>query len=163
MKEFLKKYLSEDQLGEIEKKYLANHQNEKGLPMHISKARLDEVLGKKKIAEDMLKELQDSSTADIQKAVKEAQDAAEKDKANMQKDFDITEAIYKAHGRNVKAIKALIDPSKKPSEEIEKLQKSDKYLFEDDIPGGTGKNTPGSDGAGGADKELAAMRAAVGV
>ena len=61
----------------------------------------------------------------------------------VKKDFEVTEAIYNAKGKNVKAIKALIDPSKPVAEELERIQKSDSYLFgssEGDIPGGTGKS-----------------------
>jgi cell pole-organizing protein PopZ len=173
MKDFLKKYLTEEQLVDLEKKYLAEHPEEKGLPMHISKGRLDEVLGKKKAAEEAqsaaekaLKELQEKTASDIQAAVKAAQDAAEADKQaaikTLQQDFAATEAIYKARGRNVKAIKALIDPTKKIEDEIARIRKSDSYLFDDDIPDGTGKNGSGG-GNQVADKELAAMRSAVGI
>lgn len=171
MKEFLKKYLTEEQLKEVETKYIADHPEAKGLPIHISKTRLDEVLTQKKAAEEKAAALQltiDNSASETEKKVAEAlkQAKVESDKHEqeaidaLKKDFGATEAIYAAHGRNVKAIKALIDPTKKIEEEIKRLQKSDSYLFDDDLPEGTGKK--GGD-EGKVDKELANMRQALGI
>ena len=173
MKDFLKKYLTEEQIRDVEGKYLADHPDAKGLPVYISKSRLDEVLGQKRTAEEsaasykkQFEELQGSVETQISTAVKKAQDdAAEHESAalaELKTGFTITEAIYKAKGRNVVAIKALIDPKKKIEEEIGRLQKSDPYLFEDDIPKGTGKDGADS-GVSSNQKELDMMRAAVGI
>ena len=175
MKEFLKKYLTEEQLSELETKYLAEHPESKGLPFHISKSRLDEVLGQKRELETgiaastaKIDELTKSQQEAIDKAVKEAQKAAQKEHdeaiAALQLDASISEAVYKNRGKNVKAIKALLDTTKPVEEEMARLVKDEPYLFAgaaDDIPGGTGKTGSG-DGAGN-DKELAAMRRAVGI
>lgn len=172
MKEFLKKYMSAEALIELENAYIAANEGAKGLPVYISKARLDEVLGQKKTAESKVAALEgEKSTWEtglqgkIDEAVKAATEALETEHAAalkaVQDGFAQSEAIYKAKGKNVKAIKALIDPAKKLDEEITRLQKSDPYLFEDDIPGGTGK--AGSDGGSKEDQMLSQMRAAVGI
>ena len=36
MKDFLKKYLTDDQIKDVEAKYLAEHPDAKGLPVYIS-------------------------------------------------------------------------------------------------------------------------------
>lgn len=179
MKEFLKKYMTEEQLQAFEEAYKAANPESKGLPVYISKSRLDEVLGKQHAAEaevsslktqieTMTKENKTATDDAITKAIEEATAKVKTEyeaKLIAQKtDFDTTEAIYKAHGRNVKAIKALIDETKPIAEEIERLQKDEPYLFvkpNDDIPGGTGKK--GDDAETKNEKELAAMRRAVGL
>lgn len=172
MKEFLKKYMTPEALTELENAYVAANEGAKGLPVYISKARLDDVLGQKKAAEGKVATLEAEKSnwesglqSKIDEAVKAATDALKTEHAaalkTVQDGFAQSEAIYKARGKNVTAIKALIDPTKKLDEEIVRIQKSDPYLFEDDIPGGTGKDSGG--GSGGEDKALAQMRAAVGI
>ena len=172
MKEFLKKYMTPEALTDLENAYVAANEGAKGLPVHISKARLDEVLGQKKTAEGKVATLEAEKgtwesglQGKIDEAVKTATDTLKAEHAaalkTAQDDFARSEAIYKAKGKNVTAIKALIDPAKKLEDEIVRIQKSDPYLFEDDIPGGTGKD--GSDNDGSEDKALAQMRAAVGI
>lgn len=172
MKEFLKKYLTSEELTALEQKYIADRPEEKSLPIHISKARLDEILGKKKAAEDdaaaskaALETTNKEVEARVAKAIKEAVDAAgvEHSKAleAVKQDFATTELIYKARGRNVVAIKALIDTTKKADDEIKRLQKETPYLFEDDIPEGTGKQ--GDDTSKKQDAQTAQMRAAIGL
>lgn len=174
MKNFLKKYMSEDALKDVEAKYIAEHPGATGLPTHIGKSRLDEVIGQRDAAntakqqsDAALAAAQAAQEAAIQKAVAEANAAKDGEIEALKNDFAVTEAIYGAKGRNVKAIKALIDPSKKVEEEIARLKKDEAYLFHsdsptDDIPGGTGKSgTEG--GKGSTDAELAQMRKAVGI
>lgn len=172
MKEFLKKYMTPEALADLETAYNAANEGAKGLPVYISKTRLDEVLGQKKDAEGKFKALEieksnweSSLQSKIDEAVKTATEALKTEHATAlkaaQDGFAQSEAIYKAKGKNVTAIKALIDPAKKLEDEIVRIQKSDPYLFEDDIPGGTGKD--GSDNDGSEDKALAQMRAAVGI
>ena len=83
MKDFLKKYLTEDQIKDVETKYLAEHPDAKGLPVYISKSRLDEVLGQKRTAEEsaasfkkQFEDLQGSIETQVSNAVKKAQDDA---------------------------------------------------------------------------------------
>lgn len=175
MKEFLKKFLSEEQMKVVEDAYKAANPDSKGLPVYISKSRLDEVLTKQHAAESekdaLTKQLEDYKSGmqkQIDDAVKVAMDNAkvEQEKAlkDQKNEFDITEAIYKAQGRNVTAIKSLIDRKAPIADEIKRLQKEEPYLFvksSDSIPEGTGKN--GSDEASKTTKELEAMRRAVGL
>lgn len=167
MKEFLKKYMTPEEITALEQKYIANHPEAKTLPIYISKARLDEVLGQKKTAEEdaathkaALETAQGEIETKIAEAVKLAGVEHSKEIEKLKTDFSITETIFKAKGKNVTAIKALVDPTKKADEEIKRIQKSDPYLFEDDIPGGTGKQ--GVDG-GGDDAQTQQMRAALGI
>lgn len=173
MKEFLKKYMSAEALTELETAYVTANEGAKGLPVYVSKARLDEVLGQKRTAEGEVATLKEEKAAwesglqgKIDAAVKTATDTLKSEHAaalkTVQDGFAQSEAIYKARGKNVTAIKALIDPAKKLEDEIVRIQKSDPYLFEDDIPGGTGKDG-GNGGASGEDAALAQMRAAVGI
>jgi DNA-binding transcriptional MerR regulator len=175
MKKFLQKYgVSEEVLTALLEAYKKEHPEATELPEYIGKSRFDEVNKKlkdseKKVAdlEKQVGDLTSSSQSAIEAAVKKATDEltathkAEVDK--LTKDHSIEVAIMAAKGRNVKAIKALIDPEKKVEDEIARLQKDEAYLFgaEDDIPGGTGKN--GNSGTTSSDKELNAMRDAVGV
>lgn len=174
MKDFLKKYLTEEQLTELENKYKEANPEAKGLPIYISKTRLDEVLAKQHAAEnerDTLKTeietLKTSNQQAIDDAVKAANEAAEALKTQaleaQKKDFDVTEEIYKLQGKNVIAIKALMDKEKPYKEELARIQKEAPYLFTkvtDDIPEGTGKKTTAENSK---EKELEAMRKAVGL
>ena len=186
MKNFLKSIgVSDEVISDITAKYVEKHKSEATppteLPVHISKGRLDEVLGKHKSAEEALaaekkaheetlktlKGLQDGAGDETKKAVEAAQKEWEKthkaEIETLQKDYALTDAIRDAKGRNIKAIKALIDPSKDVAEQLKALKESDKYLFKDvgGIPPGTGKNNPGQPGSN--EAELAAMRKAVGL
>lgn len=175
MKKFLEKFMSAEKVKEIEDEYIKSNPGASGLPTYVGKERLDEVLTKQHTAEasvaDLTKQLEGAQKENqkaIDKAVKEASDLAAKHESDalalQKKDFDFTEAIYAAKGKNVKAIKALIDPSKDAAKEIARVQQSDPYLFDapsDHVPPGTGKAGAGSDGA--ASKETDAMRQAVGL
>lgn len=164
MKEFLKKYLSKEQIEELEKAYIADNPDSKGLPVYISKGRLDEVLGQKRTIEKNYEDLKSSIETQLNEAVQKAKAEAEAHEKQaleeVTKSYNINEAILQAKGKNIKAIKALIDPTKDVKEEIARLQKSDSYLFEDDIPEGTGAYMKAQKQK---EKELEAMRAAVGV
>lgn len=181
MRKFLQKYgVSEEVLTALLEAYKKNgHADATDLPEYIGKSRFDEVNGKLKNSEKKVADLE-KQIADLQKggddaggddAVKaaitaketELKEAHQKEIDSIKRDYAMDTAILKAHGKNAKAIKALIDPEKKLEDEIARLQKDEAYLFEgeDDIPGGTGKK--GGDGGKSSDKELEAMRAAVGV
>lgn len=176
MKKFLQKYgVSEEVLTALLEAYKKDgHADATDLPEYIGKSRFDEVNGKLKTSEKKVADLE-KQIADLQKggddAVKaavaaketELKEAHQKEIDSIKRDYAMDTAILKAHGKNAKAIKALIDPEKKLEDEIARLQKDEAYLFEgeDDIPGGTGKK--GGDGGKSSDKELEAMRAAVGV
>lgn len=174
MKNFLKKYMSEEALSDVEAKYIAAHPGATELPTYISKARLDEVIGQKNAAETTrdqhaakIAEMETAHAAALKQATDTANASKDAEIESLKKDFAITEAIYGAKGRNVKAIKALIDPTKKVEEEIARLKKDEAYLFHsdnpaDDIPDGTGK-TGGNGGSDNNEQEVAQMRKAVGI
>ena len=173
MKNFLKKYMTEEALADVEAKYIAANAGATGLPTHIGKSRLDEVIGQRDAAntakqqsDAALAAAQKEHEAAIQKAVAEANAAKDGEIEALKKDFATTEAIFAAKGRNVKAIKALMDPNKKVEEELARLKKEEAYLFHsdspaDDIPSGTGKD--GVEKKGNNDAEVAQMRKAVGI
>lgn len=177
MKEFLKKYMSEEALKQLEDDYKKANPDAQGLPVYVGKKRLDEVLDKEKAAkaeaENLRKEnesLKQSNQAAIDEAVKkakaEAEDASKKALEAQKKEYETDNYILKEKGKNVKAIRALIDPEKKLEDEIARLKKDESYLFEipgdnDDLPGGTGKK--GADKTKEQEKELNAMRKAVGI
>lgn len=176
MKKFLQKYgVSDEVLTALLEAYKKDgHADATDLPEYIGKSRFDEVNGKLKTSEKKVTDLE-KQIADLQKGGDEAVKAAvtaketelkdlhQKEIDSIKRDYAMDTAILKAHGKNAKAIKALIDPEKKLEDEIARLQKDEAYLFdaEDDIPGGTGKK--GGDGGKSSDKELEAMRAAVGI
>ena len=176
MKKFLQKYgVSEEVLTALLEAYKKDgHADATDLPEYIGKTRFDEVNKKLKDSEKKVTDLE-KQIADLQKGGDEAVKAAvtaketelkdlhQKEIDSIKRDYAMDTAILKAHGKNAKAIKALIDPEKKLEDEIARLQKDEAYLFEteDDIPGGTGKK--GGDGGKSSDKELEAMRAAVGI
>ena len=175
MKKFLQKYgLSEEQLNAVLEAYKKDHPDAKELPEYIGKVRFDEVNTKLKDSEkkvsDLTKQLEEAnkgSQSAIDAAVKAKEDELTKafktEKDALVKEHSTEIAIMNAHGKNIKAIKALIDSEKPIEEELKRIQESDSYLFgsEDDIPGGTGKK--GGSAGDTTDKELQAMRAAVGV
>ena len=173
MKNFLKKYMSEEALSDVTAKYIAEHPGATELPTYISKSRLDEVIGKKDAAEQLanqhagkIKDMETAHAAALAAAKQEVTTAKDAEIEALKKDFSVTEAIYGAKGRSVKAIKALIDPDKKIEDEIARLKKDEAYLFHsddpnDDIPGGTGKD--GTGGKPNSDAEIAQMRKAVGI
>ena len=92
---------------------------------------------------------------------------ADKIKTNIELSKGINKMMAVAEGYpELKSNENFIDLSNKlfkVEDEIARLQKDEAYLFgtEDDIPGGTGKN--GNSGTTSSDKELNAMRDAVGV
>ncbi len=176
MKKFLQKYgVSEEVLTALLEAYKKDgHADATDLPEYIGKSRFDEVNRKLKTSEKKAADLE-KQIADLQKGGDEAVKAAvtaketelkdlhQKEIDSIKRDYAMDTAILKARGKNAKAIKALIDPEKKLEDEIARLQKDEAYLFEgeDDIPGGTGKK--GGDGGKSSEKELEAMRNAVGV
>lgn len=142
------------------------------------KAEIDKLKEQLQTATDSLKEFEGVDAEALNAKIKELTDAiAAKDKefadklSGMEFDKAIEAAISGAKGKNVKAIKALLDldalkASKDQSKDIEaaikSLQESDKYLFEDGEPINhpTG---PTGNGGGGDDEAAKALRAAMGL
>lgn len=174
MRKFLQKYgVDETTLNNILEAYKKDHPDATDLPEYIGKSRFDDVNKEKKALEkakaDLEKQVENlgaSNKSAIDEAVKKATEELttkyNSEKEALVKDHDADMAIMNAHGRNIKAIKALIDPDKKIDDEIARIRKSDAYLFGNDpLPPGTGKDSDG--GNPGDAKELEAMRNAVGV
>lgn len=177
MKEFLKKYLSGEELTKLEEDYKKANPDAQGLPVFVGKKRLDEEIDKKKAIqteletakkenEDLKKSNQSAIEEAVKKAKAEAEEASKKALEEQKKVYEADNYILKEKGKNVKAIKALIDPDKKLEDEIARLKKDESYLFDlpgddDDLPGGTGKK--GGRKADEKTKELEAMRKAVGI
>lgn len=172
MKNFLKKYLSEEALQALEASYLADHPGSKELPIMVSKSRLDEVIAQRDNFKaqaqtavtdlDTFKQQQENAIAEALKKAKQEYDSALE---VLKKDNQCTEAIYKVRGKNVKAIKALIDPKADLSAELARLQKDEPYLFDSGsgLPNGTGRTDPNDDGKAKEAREEAQMRKAIGI
>lgn len=160
MKKFFEKFLSPELLAQVEAAYLAKNPNLKELPEYVSKERFDEVNKAKTKAEGDLNTL--TKTHDTLKTehetLKTAKEKADTDLAAAKKDSEVIAAIYKAGGKNEKAIKALIDPAKPIAEEIERVKKSDPYMF--GIGGGFGGEGGNGGGGGGDDAAAEAKRKA---
>ena len=169
MRKFLSQFLSAAQIDEIEKAFKEKNPDSTGLPVHISKTRLDEEIGKRKTAEDALKVAEEAKA----KAIKEATDPLEAQLKEIPKDWkaqleaakaettavrteyegklaaasktaEVTAKIYESGARNVKAVRALLDESKDIDEQLKGLKKSDGYLFRGT---GLGKGTGRDDDA----------------
>lgn len=172
MKKFLEQFLTSEQLTDVENAYKAKNPEAEGLPVYISKQRLDEEITKRKTAETNAANTK-KEYENIPKDWKEQLDAKDAEIATMQtnhaaaleraqRDASVDLEIYKARGRNVKAIKALIDPEKDINEELTRLKTSDPYLFGASRVKGTGKD----DNPGEGDEDglsIDKMRAAVGI
>ena len=136
MKKFLQKYgVSEEVLTALLEAYKKDgHADATDLPEYIGKSRFDEVNGKLKTSEKKVTDLE-KQIADLQKGGDEAVKAAvtaketelkdlhQKEIDSIKRDYAMDTAILKAHGKNAKAIKALIDPEKKLEDEINGLKK----------------------------------------
>lgn len=181
MRKFLAQFLNNEEIDRIEAAYKEKNSDATGLPVYISKSRLDEEISKRKNAEektaqaikdaedkykdipnDWSKQLEDAKNAlTTQKAEYEAQLASAK------KEADVAAAIYENGGRNPKAIRALIDAEKPIQDELARVRKSDPYLFKESFIGGKGTGKDGEDGDGGAggagELSLEKMYAAVGL
>ena len=150
MKKFLEQFLSAELMQSVEEAYKAKNPKAEGLPEYISKQRLDEEINKRKTAETNAANIQKEfnnipkdwktqlETKDTEIETLKTNHAAELEKAK--KDANIDLEIYKAKGRNVTAIRSLIDPNKDINEELTRLKSSDPYLFGSSRTKGTGKD-----------------------
>lgn len=173
MKKFLEQFLSAELMQSVEEAYKAKNPKAEGLPEYISKQRLDEEITKRKTAEtnaaSVQKELDNIpkdwktqlDAKDTEIATLKNDHAAELEKAK--KDANVDLEIYKAKGRNVTAIRALIDSTKDINEELTRLKTSDPYLFGNSRAKGTGKDDGSDDNTGDEGLSEAKMRAAVGI
>lgn len=161
MKDILKKKLTPELFAEVEKALGDDFD-------YVPRSRLNEVIGQR---ENFKKEIDDykGQIAKLEEDVKqtdtwktkyetESQNwAAEKTK--IQREHSINSKLTEKKARNLAAVTALIDMTKVGEDlkgldsELERIIKDAPYLFGDEIPGGTGKKTPGDPGNKGGDTE----------
>ena len=98
MRKFLSQFLSATQIDEIEKAFKEKNPDSTGLPVHISKTRLDEEIGKRKTAEDALKVAEEAKA----KAIKEATDPLEAQLKEIPKDWKAQLEAAKAETTTVR-------------------------------------------------------------
>lgn len=174
MKKFLEQFLTPELLQQVMDAYKAKNPKSEGLPEYISKSRLDEEITKRKNSETNAATIQkqlDGIPKDWQEQITSKNTEIETLKtthaaelAMAQKDANIDLEIYKAKGRNVKAIRALIDNNKDIAEEITRLKTSDPYLFGNSRSKGTGKDNEDDDNSDNTNGlSEAQMRAAIGL
>ena len=178
MKNFLAKFLSQEEIATIVEKYKEKNPGAADLPEYISKKRLDEVIGERENAKNALKAIPENWKKQLEdaqsqaKAHEEAKKAIEAEfaafKESSKAEQDLIGKLYAAKAKNHIAVRALIDKTKPVDEEIARLQKEEPYLF-----GSTGSSKPpkGTDKDGGDDDDtgskggfdLEAARAALGL
>ena len=130
----------------------------KFIPIDKFNAKIEEVKQQKEQLDEYKKQLKDlekkaKGNEELEKTIKDLRAENEKKDANYQatikaqkKDFAIQSAIKEAQGKNVKAIKALLDTDKITvddsgivglSDQLKAIKESDAYLFgEDKVIGG---------------------------
>jgi len=135
----------------------------KYIPIEKFNAKIEEVKQQKEQLEDYKKQLKDlekkaKGNDEFEKTIKELRAENEKKDIDYQttlnaqkKDFAIQSAIKEAQGKNVKAIKALLDIDKITvddkgitglSDQLKILKESDAYLFGEDKVVGRDDHTP---------------------
>jgi len=134
----------------------------KFIPIDKFNAKIEEVKQQKEQLDEYKKQLKDlekkaKGNEELEKTIKDLRAENEKKDANYQatikaqkKDFAIQSAIKEAQGKNVKAIKALLDTDKITvddsgivglSDQLKAIKESDAYLFGEDKVVGIGDHT----------------------
>lgn len=132
----------------------------------VPRARLNEVIEERDEARADLRKLQaapkDNSSEELQKQLQELQSKYDTDIAakNLEiRNIKVSSALTKAKARNAKAVLALMDDEKLGDdlkgldEEIQRIRKSDAYLFEEETQVGTGASSVDARNSAGAGKE----------
>ncbi|MCK4329293.1 phage scaffolding protein [candidate division WOR-3 bacterium] len=135
----------------------------KYIPVDKFNAKIEEVKQQKEQLDEYKKQLKDlekkaKGNEDLEKTIKDLRADNEKKDADYQatikaqtKDFAIQSAIKEAQGKNVKAIKALLDTDKITvddkgitglSDQLKAIKESDTYLFGEDKVVGGDDHTP---------------------
>ena len=127
----------------------------------VPRSRLDDVIEERDNARmevsTLKKDLEKAKTQDYAELEQKYNtDIAAKDAEidKIKRDFTIEGALQKAKAKNIKITRAALDESKikkdfsNLDDLIAEIKKSDAYLFEDDVPGGTGTDGAGSGDAG---------------
>jgi len=167
MSNVLKELLGDLYTDEIQKKVgdvkLIKLDEGKYIPIEKFNAKNEEVKQQKEQLDEYKKQLKDlekkaKGNDEFEKTIKELRAENEKKDINYQttlnaqkKDFAIQSAIKEAQGKNVKAIKALLDADKITvddkgitglSDQLKVLKESDAYLFGEDKVVGGDDHTP---------------------
>lgn len=178
--------MNAEEVDKIEAAFKAKNSGASELPIYIPKTRFDEVSAKKQEAEKTIEGFEAAKSKAVEDALSKYKDVPNDWKEQIQKlqnditaqkteyegklvaaakSAEVSEKLYGAGVRNVKAVKALIDDTKPIDDEIARIKTSDPYLFKGGSYKGTGKGE-GDDGEGkGKDNNLstAKMYAAVGI
>jgi hypothetical protein len=173
MSEILKELLGDLYTEEIGKKVgdkkLIILDEGKYIPIEKFNAKLEEIKQQKEMIDDNKKQLKDlekkaKGNEELEKSIKDLRAENEKKDVDYQititaqkKDFAVQSAIKESQGKNVKAIKALLDMEKITvddtgitglSDQLKVLKESDAYLFGEDkivgIPGHIPESEKGS-------------------
>lgn len=170
MSEILSELLGDLYTPEIEKKVgdakLILLDEGKYIPIEKFNAKLEEIKQQKEIIDDNKKQLKDlekkaKGNEELEKSIKDLRADNEKKDVDYQatitaqkKDFAVQSVIKDAQGKNVKAIKALLDMNKITvddsgitgiSDQLKTLKESDAYLFGEDKIVGAGKHVAGDE------------------
>jgi len=170
MSEILKELLGDLYTEEIGKKVgdkkLIILDEGKYIPIEKFNAKLEEIKQQKEMIDDNKKQLKDlekkaKGNEELEKSIKDLRAENEKKDIDYQititaqkKDFAVQSAIKESQGKNVKAIKALLDMEKITvddtgitglSDQLKVLKESDAYLFGEDKIVGTGQHVAGDD------------------
>ena len=152
MRTFLSKYMSAEALDELENAYKNANAGATGLPVYIPKSRFDEENTKRKNAEQLVAGFEEDKKKAVREAVEKYKDIPDDWKQQLdnatnalatqkadyeakltaaKQEADVTAKIYGAGGKNVKAIRALIDLNQEATvdEQLAALKESDSYLF----------------------------------
>jgi hypothetical protein len=168
MSEILKELLGDLYTDEIGKKVgdkkLIILDEGKYVPIEKFNAKLEEIKQQKEMIDENKKQLKElekkaKGNEELEKSIKDLRAENEKKDADYQatitaqkKDFAVQSAIKEAQGKNVKAIKALLDMQKITvddsgitglSDQLKVLKESDAYLFGEDKIVGTGNHKDG--------------------
>ena len=167
MLKFLKGFLSADEVAKIEAAYKEKNKDAQGLPEYIPKYRFTEKeteIANLKTAHaaelqqvrDEYKDIPKDYAKQIEKLTTRAVDA-EAAKTKAEAAVGEVEKIYALHPRSgdtVKAIRALVDPTKSFDDELKRIAEANPHFFEDSntskrptVPKGTGKSGEGSEGS----------------
>ncbi len=138
----MEKLLKELELSEEQvRKILTKYNNDKGEWENKLNSKNDEILTANTTIKDLSNKIKKFDDVDVEKLkqdVKNWEDKYNTDISNLRKNHAVDMAITGAKGKNVKAIKALLDMDKITFDEkgslqgldLEGLKKSDPYLFD---------------------------------
>lgn len=163
MLQFLKSFLSEEEISKVEAAYKAKNPDSKGLPTYIPQYRFTEKENeitqlKSTHAQALAAETakyKDYMAPDAVATLKQELEAQKKATTDAQSAIAIVEKIYALKPRSVdtvKAVRALMDPTKPVDDELKRIAEANPHFFGEDkkpsgVPKGTGKTGEGDEGS----------------